>query len=69
MCSAFRLTGLILSDTGWGVLSQEMPRRGDAILVKVDKEETQTTLPALLSAEHICLLLKCKVWYETAPLK
>lgn len=42
MCSGFRMTGLILSDAGWGVLTQEKPSRGDPIWVKVDKEETQT---------------------------
>ena len=30
-CGVFRLTGLILSNAGWGVLTQETPGRDDAV--------------------------------------
>lgn len=53
MCSVFRLTGLILSDAGWGVLTQEKPRRSDPFWVKVDEETQTCSASTAVSRTHL----------------
>lgn len=56
----------ILSGAGWGLLTQETPGRGDAVCLKVNKEEAQTCSASTavcrthLSAPRVqCVLWNC----------